>query len=107
MLTMGFGFQYMVRHHCNRHYNNVPHLHETDYWSFEGGDDARQKRMQEVGIDKLLHEEKHRNCCWGGIVGRRRRRSWLRASPHNSRAVIAMAENPSNQKGARHIDMLA
>jgi hypothetical protein len=38
----------------------------TDDWYFEGGEAARQQRMEEVGIDKLLHEEKHRNYFKGG-----------------------------------------
>jgi 16S rRNA G966 N2-methylase RsmD len=64
MLTMGF--QYMIRHPYYSHYNDVPHSHATDNWDFEGGEPARQQRMEEVGIDKLLHEEKHRNFFKGG-----------------------------------------
>jgi 16S rRNA G966 N2-methylase RsmD len=57
--------EYHVRHNWKRH-NGVPHLHPIDNWEYSGGEEARQKRMQEVGIDKLLHEEKHRNYLMGG-----------------------------------------
>jgi tRNA/tmRNA/rRNA uracil-C5-methylase (TrmA/RlmC/RlmD family) len=60
------GIPYIVRHSRKHPHNAVPHLHATDDWYFEGGEAARQQRMEEVGIDKLLHEEKHRNYFKGG-----------------------------------------
>jgi len=46
--------------------NDVPRLHEKNDWDFEGGEEARQERMKEVGIDQLLHEEKRANYFKGG-----------------------------------------
>ena len=45
--------------------NDVPHF-ETNSWDFKGGEEARQMRMKQVGIDQLLHEEKRANYFKGG-----------------------------------------
>jgi 16S rRNA G966 N2-methylase RsmD len=72
---ISLGVPYMITHtraaqkaHAwvgHRPRNDVPHF-ETNFWVFEGGEEARQKRMREVGIDQLLHEEKRANYFKGG-----------------------------------------
>ena len=56
----------MIRHPYHAHYNEVPHLHATDDWVYEGGPEALQAKMEEVGMDQLLHEQKHDNYLKGG-----------------------------------------
>ena len=74
---ISLGVQYMITHANrprsayawvgHRPSNDVPRSHANNFWAYEGGEAARQARMRLVGIDKLMHEEKHANYFKGGI----------------------------------------